>query len=31
MVPASDAHGTGLLQLASIRTLFDEFLRSHSD
>ena len=30
MVPASDAHGTGLLQLASVRALFDEFLRSHS-
>jgi pimeloyl-ACP methyl ester carboxylesterase len=31
MVPASGAHGTGLLQLESVRALFDELLRSHSD
>lgn len=30
MIPASDAHGTGLLRFASVRALFDEFLRSHS-
>jgi hypothetical protein len=31
MIPASDLHGTGLLQLESVRALFDEFLRGHSD
>lgn len=31
VVPGSTAHGTGLLGLESVRTLFDEFLRDHSN
>jgi pimeloyl-ACP methyl ester carboxylesterase len=31
IVSGSAAHGTGLLGLASVRALFDEFLRTHSD
>lgn len=31
VLPGSAAHGSGLLASASIRTLFDEFLRVHSD
>jgi PhoPQ-activated pathogenicity-related protein len=31
VVPASATHGTGLLSLPSVTSLFDEFLRVHSD
>jgi alpha-beta hydrolase superfamily lysophospholipase len=31
LLPGSAAHGSGLLAFASVRTLFDEFLRVHSD
>jgi dienelactone hydrolase len=31
IVSSSAAHGTGLLGFASVRALFDEFLRTHSD
>ncbi len=31
VLPGSAAHGSGLLGFASVRTLFDEFLRVHSD
>ena len=31
VVPASDAHGTALLANASVRALFDDFLRTHSN
>jgi alpha-beta hydrolase superfamily lysophospholipase len=31
VVPASSAHGTGLLGIQSVRALFDEFLREHSN
>ncbi len=31
LISGSAAHGTGLLGLASVRAVFDEFLRTHSD
>jgi hypothetical protein len=31
ILSSSDAYGTGLMGFASVRALFDEFLRVHSD